>query len=71
MLGYGQAIIDDLREQELIEEWKRTSTPSTVALPPMAFKDKADLSVTNEISHESSDVHLDQSNHGFSFINLY
>lgn len=51
MLGYGQAIIDDIRVQELIEEWKRTNTTTTVAPPPMVFEDEDDLSVTNEISH--------------------
>ena len=30
-----------------------------------------DLSVSNEINHESADVHLDLSNYGFSFINLH
>ena len=28
-------------------------------------------SVSNEINHEFADVTLDQSNHGFSFINLH
>ena len=37
----------------------------------MVFQDDADLSVSNEINHESADVTLDQSNHGFSFINLH
>ena len=71
MFGYGQVIIDDIREQELFEERKRTFTTSTVAPLPVAFKDEADLSVTIKISDESNDVHLDQSNHGFSFINLH
>ena len=51
-----------------LEEWRRTSTTAT---PSVVFYDEADLSVTNDINHESSDVHLDQSNHGFSFINLH
>ena len=37
----------------------------------MEFQDEADLSVENNISNESADVTLDQSNHGFSFINLH
>ena len=37
----------------------------------MEFQDEADLSVTNTVNSESSDVTLDQSNHGFSFINLH
>ena len=55
-------------EQLRLEEWKRTST---TAAPPVVFHDKADLSISNDINHESSDVHLVQSNHGFSFINLH
>ena len=37
----------------------------------MVFHDDADPSVSNEINHESADVTLDQSNHGFLFINLH
>ena len=35
--------------------------------PALHFEDKADLSVTNMVNHESNDVTLDQSNNGFSF----
>ena len=67
MFSSAQRIIDEINEKKRMAEWKRTSTTSTVAPPPVIFHNKADLSVTNNISHESSD----QCNHGFSFINLH
>ena len=70
-MGGAQSAHDTIKEQDeqaQLEEWRRTST---TAAPPVVFHDEADLSVTNDIDHESSDVHLDQSNHGFSFINLH
>ena len=70
-MGGAQSVHDKIREQdERIAEWERTSTSTTQA-PPLIFHDEADLSVSNEINHESADVTLDQSNHGFSFINLH
>ena len=71
MIGYGQKIIDDLRKEQYLAEWKKTSTTSTTTIaPPVVFEDEADLSVTNNISNESKDASLDQSNHGFSFVNI-
>ena len=70
-MGSAQSVHDIIKEQDeqqRLEEWNKAST--TTAAPPV-FHDEADLSVTNDVSHESSDVHLDQSNHGFSFINLH
>ena len=70
-MGSAQSVHDKIREQdERLVEWERTSTFTTQA-PPLVFHDDADLSVSNEINHESADVHLDQSNNGFSFINLH
>ena len=68
MFGYGQAIIDDIKNQ-LIAEWKRTST--TTVAPLLVFEGEADLSVHNPILHESNDVTLDQSNNRFSFVNIH
>ena len=65
-----QDIIDEYNEEQRLAEWTRIS-PTTAAPPPVVFHDEADLSVTNDVSHESSNVHLDQSNHGFSYINLH
>ena len=71
-MGGAQSVHDKIREQdERIAEWERTSTSTTTQAPPLVFHDEADLSVSNKINHESADVHLDQSNHGFSFINLH
>ena len=56
----------------LIAEWKHMSTISTsTADPALPFEDEANLSVSNTVSHESHDVSLDKSNHGFSFDNVH
>ena len=71
-MGGAQSVYNKIREQdERLAEWERTSTSTTTPAPPMEFHDKADLSVSNEVNHESADVTLDQSNHGFLFINLH
>ena len=70
-MGGAQSVHDKIREQdERLAEWERTSTSTTQA-PPLVFHKDADLFVSKEINHESADVHLDQSNNGFSFINLH
>ena len=66
-MGSAQSIIDEYNEEKSVEEWMNAST-TTAAPPPVVLHDEANLSVTNDISHESSDVHLDQSNHSFSDI---
>ena len=71
-MGGAQSVYDKIKEQDKrLAEWERTSTSTTTTAPPMEFHDEADLSVSNEINHEFADVTLDQSNHGFSFINLH
>ena len=57
-------------KQDTLREFQRTSTTTTTA-PLMVFEDDADLSVHNEVNHESCDMHFDQSNHGLSFINIH
>ena len=66
-----QRLFDQIAAEKRIAEWKRTSTTSTTTpAPPAVFHEDADLSVTNEISDESSNVSLDQSNNGFSFVSI-
>ena len=57
MFGYRQAIIDDIKNEELLAEWKRTSSTTTVALP-LVFEDETDLSVRNTISYVGPGVSL-------------
>ena len=71
MFGSAQRIINEINQEKMLAEWKRTSSTTTIAPPPVIFEDEANLSVQNEVTNESSDVHLDQSYHGFSFINLH
>ena len=72
MLGYMQNILDDVRDKKLIEEWQRTSTSSTTtASPPIAIEEDADLSVNTQITKNSEETSIDQSNNGFSFINIH
>ena len=72
-MGSAQSIINDMQErdkQDSLCAFQRTSTTPTTA-KPMVFEDDADLSVHNEVNHESNNVHLDQSNLAFSFINIH
>ena len=71
-MGSTHSIHEKIRKQdERIAEWHRTSTTTTTPAPSQEFHDEADLSVENNVHNESADVTLDQSNHGFSFINLH
>ena len=66
-------------QQSIMSQNLRLLTPSVPMTPsqplcctaPLEFYDKADLSTDNDVSVPSSDVCLDQSNHGFSFFNLH
>ena len=62
LIGYGQELIDDIRNQWLVEEYLHTH---------IHLKDESNLSVSNSVTNESSDVTLDQSNNGFSFVNIH
>ena len=72
MFQDAQNILDRIAAEKRVEEWLRTSTTTTTtSAPPLVFEDEADLSVSNEIHQEFHDVSLDQSNHGFSFVNTH
>ena len=62
MLSYGQSIIDDIRKQQLIEEYlaKKRTPPSITKAPAIHTQDAAEVSVENEVSSSSSDIFLDQ-----------
>ena len=66
-----QDLIDRINSEEHVREWLRTSSTTTTPAPPVIFEDEADLSVHNDITSESHDVTLDQSNNGFSFVNVH
>ena len=72
MLGYMQNVLDDVRDQKLIEEWQRTSSPSTTtASPSIVIAKDADLSINTQITINSEETSIDQSNNGFSFIVIH
>ena len=71
-MGSAHSITEHIKErdcQDAQRERERTSTTTTSA-PSMVFEDDADLSV-HKANHESQDVYFDQSNHGFSFVNIH
>ena len=71
-MGSPHSIHEKIRKQdERIAEWHRTATTTTTPAPSLEFHDEADLSVKNNVHNESADITLNQSNHGFSFINLH
>ena len=71
MLSYGQSIIDDIRNQQLEYLTKNGHSSSVTEAPTIHAQDDAEVSVENEISNDSSDISLDQSNNGFSLVNLH
>ena len=74
LISYGQSIVDDYRKQMLVEEYLREhGHPSgTVAESPTVHaQDDAEVVLDTEINNYSSDISLDQSNNGFSLVNLH
>ena len=69
LFSSGDDIIKRYRMEQEVAEFlaSSTSTPS----PAIAMEDKATLSIDNSSSNESHDVALDQSNNGFSFVNIH
>ena len=67
MLGYMENVIDDIWE-----EWQHTSsTSTTTASPSIVIAEDADLSVNTQINQSSEETNINQSNNGFSFINIH
>lgn len=71
-MGSDQSTTDYIAKLDAINaEYARAATSTTTtSAPPLEFHNEADLSTHNDVSVESSDSHLDQSNHGFSFVNI-
>ena len=74
LLSYGQSIIDEVHKQQLVEKYIRQhgypSGASTEA-PTIHAEDKAEVSLDTEVTDSSSEISLDQSNNGFSLVNLH
>ena len=69
MLSYGQSIIDDIRNQQLVAKNGHPATATEA--PTINAQDDAEVSIENDVSSDSSDISLDQSNNGSSLVNLY
>ena len=53
----------------MVEEYLAKQESSTTASPAIDMRDDSRLAIDNSVTNESSDVSLDQSNNGFSFVN--
>ena len=71
LISYGQNVIDEIKNQQLVEEYiaKHGHPGSSTPAPPIFIADDADLSVNTHTSSEETNI--DQSNNSISFINLH
>ena len=73
LIGYGQSIIDQYRKEMLVEEYlKERGLPTTATESPVIHaQDDAEVNFETDITNSSADISLDQSNNGFSLVNLH
>ena len=71
LLSYGQDLIDQYHKEVMVEEYLAKQASSTTPSSAIEMADDSSLAIDNSISNESSDVSLDQSNNGFSFVNIH
>ena len=71
LISYGQNIVDQYRKEQLVKEYLAEQAVSSTPSPAIEMSDDSSLSIENNESHESSDVSLDQSNNGFSLVNIH
>ena len=69
LFSYGDDIVNRYRLEQEVSKFLASSTPAPS--PAIAMEDESSLSIENSVSNESSDVALDQSNNGFSFVNIH
>ena len=67
----GQDMFQDFKDEQLVEAYlaKHGHQQHPTELPDINVQDEAELDHENNVSNESSDVSLDQSNQGFSLVN--
>lgn len=68
-MGSAQSATDYIKELDQIDAEWATSTASP-ASPPLVFHEDTDHSVNN-VSVDSRDIHLDQSNYKFAFVDIH
>ena len=71
LISYGQNLVGQYRKKQLVKEYLAEQAVSYTPSPAIKMSDDSNLSIENNESHESSDVSLDQSNNGFSLINIH
>ena len=69
LFSYGDDIINRYRLEQEVSKFLASFTPAPS--PAIAMEDESNLSIENSVSNESHDVALDQSNNGFSFVNIH
>ena len=55
----------------MVEEYLAKQGSSTTTSPAIDMRDNSSLAIDNSVTNESSDLSLDQSNNGFSFVNIH
>ena len=70
LFSSGDAIFKRIKMEQEVEEYLKAKGSSTPA-PAIDMEDDSSLSIDNSSSNESHDVQLDQSNNGFSFVNIH
>ena len=71
LLNAGQSTIDEYRKEMLVKEYLSKQATSSTPAPAIEMSDESSLHIETNESHESSDVSLDQSNNGFSLVNIH
>ena len=74
LFSYGQSIIDEVYKQQLVEQYiKEHGKPigDVTEAPTILAQDDAEVALDTEIVDSSSEISLDQSNNGFSLVNLH
>ena len=71
LISAGQAKIDAYRREMLVKEYLAEQASSSTPAPAIEMSDESSLHIETNESNESSDVSLDQSNNGFSLVNIH
>ena len=71
LISYGQGIVEDYRKEMLVKQYLAEQATSSTPAPAINMSDESSLHIESSESNESSDVSLDQSNHGFSLVNVH
>ena len=69
LFSYGDDLVNRYKLEQEVSEYLASFTPAPS--PAIAMEDESSLSINITVSNESSDVSLDQSNNGFSFVNIH